>query len=174
MDRRNDLRFADAFLEEVVSHDMRTAMLRAGRRQGWEWAVTANRHPQAKPKPYNDRQVLRRARKILDREGVVAYLSSLYEARGFSPLDGVDLLIDHAKGNLTKQVATKEGAVVEVKIPPSLDALKLYFSQTTEEQTKKIQIDSRSLVAHRMIDQEPPAMRARVLKAPAHAELPGT
>ena len=45
------------------------------------------------------------------------------------------------------------------------DMLKFYFKQTTEEQTKKLQIDSRTLVAHKMITDEPPTMRARVLKA---------
>ena len=158
-DRRKDRRFADAFLEEITRHDFRTAMLRAGRRQGWEWNVLAHdgrvwkKGAAVSSKPYTDRQVLKRARRILDREGVIAYLGNLYEAQGFSPLDGVRKVIEH--------ITTPTD-----KLPlGNPDMLKLYFSQTTEEQTKKLQIDSRTLVAHKMISDEPPKMRARVLKA---------
>jgi hypothetical protein len=157
--RRHDIRFADAFLEEITRHDFRTAMLRDGRRQAWEWSTPAadsrglwQKGRAVSTKPYTDRQVLKRARRILDREGVIAYLGNLYEAQGFSPLDGVRKVIEHITTPTDKMPLGNP------------DMLKLYFSQTTEEQTKKLQIDSRTLVAHKMISEEPPKMRARVLK----------
>lgn len=172
VDRRNDRRFADALLEELVKHDYRTAMLRAGRRMGWRWQYNQgfglmSTTGELKSKPYTDRQVLKRAKKILDRDGVVAYLGDLYQARRFSPLEGVDLVIKHMRGyEIDQQKVTKDGDVVTYteRVKPSLEATKFYFSQTTEEQAKRVQVDTRMLVSHHMNASEPPRMRARVLK----------
>jgi hypothetical protein len=155
--RKRDQDYCDAFMAELQHHDVRGARLAAGRRLGWHWSG------EGWVKPMTDIQILRKAKKIEQREGSLAYMRSMFEAVGFSPVDGVRTLVDHIKGNITKETIV-DGEVTEVKLPPNLDALKHYHKLTLQEQTKKIEVDTRSIVAHKMMSDTPPAMRARVLK----------
>lgn len=162
--RKRDIEFANVFMEELQRNpDQRSAILAAAKRLDWHWS---GQRPNGETwrRPKSDRQVLRHAKKILARGSVIDYMADIFEAIGFTPVDGARKLIDHIQGNLTKEVAQKDGTTVEVKIPPSLDALKHYHSLTLEERTKKVQVDTTMLVAHRMVGSEPPKMRARVLK----------
>jgi len=156
--RRRDQEFADVFMEEIRTKSVREAILAAGKRLDWHWAGDGWRRVKT------DAQILRQGRKILARGSVIEYMTHYFDAVGFTALDGARMLKRHIEGDITKEVMTKDGTVEEVKLPPSLDALKHYHALTLEKQTTKVEIDQRTLVAHRMMTSEPPKMRARELK----------
>lgn len=164
--RKRDAEFADLFLLELQTKSTREAMLGAARRLGWEWRGTTDRG--SWQRPMKDIQVLRRAKKILGRDNVVEYMRFMFDAVGFSPLDATKKLVEHIQGiEYETSSVTKDGEVVPftAREKPSLDALKHYHKLTMEEQTKKVQIDQRTLVAHRVVGDAPPVTRARVLKS---------
>jgi hypothetical protein len=167
--RKRDAQFADFFLKELETKDVREAMIAAGRKLGWCWNGTSAKTGQMWSQPMKDIQVLRKAKAILKRETVVEYMAYLFEAVGFSPLDATRKLVAHIDGieyeRVTLDKETGEPVAVTLKEKPSLDALKHYHKLTTTEQVKKVEVDQRTLVAHKMISEEPPRMRARILKA---------
>lgn len=172
--RKTDRAFAETFATEIHRQkDYRTAMLVTGRRLQWCWSGTTM-FGREWVQPMKDRQILRRARALLDRASVVEYLECLFDAVGFTPVDGARKLVQHINGiEYDGFVRAPDGSEqrVTVKAPPSLDALKHYHALTTKKQTQKVEMDTRMLVAHKFVSAEPPKMRARVLKV-TDAELP--
>lgn len=150
-------------MDELRTKDVREAILAAGRRLDWHWAGPNWRRMKT------DAQIVRQGKKILARGNVVEYMTHYFDALGFTAVDGARALVKHINGEFTKEVATKEGEIVQVKIPPSLAALQTYHALTLEKQTTKVQVDTRMLVSHHMNASEPPKMRARVLKDVTHS-----
>lgn len=160
--RERDRQFAEFFLDELRVKEPRAAMIGAGRRLGWSYrgVKVKGESVSAWRKPYTDKQIVGRAKKILARESVVEYCKYLFEAVGFSPVDATKKLVEHITTPTEKNPLG------------SLEALKAYHKLTLEEQTHKVQVDTRMLVAHKMVGEKPPATRVRALKA-ADVELPG-
>jgi hypothetical protein len=176
LNKRRWRNFVDAFCDELQRTNHRQAMLNAGRRMGWAWSGVRNGIVWTTP--MKDIQVLRKARKILGQQSVVEYLEYIFDAVGFTPVDGARTLVQHIQGiEYDGFVRDKDGNEqrVTVKAPPSLDALKHYHALTTKKQAQKVEMDTRMLVAHKFVSAEPPKMRSRVLKVTdVDAQLPGS
>lgn len=155
--RKSEMRFADAFVDELhKAPNTLQAQLRAGRRMEW---YNAGGHW---CRPMSDKLILKRARHLLQRKSVVEYLEYIFDAVGFTPIDGARKLVEHITTSTEKDPLG------------SLDALKHYHALTTKKQAQKVEMDTRMLVAHKFVTAEPPKMRARVLKvSEADAALPG-
>ncbi len=159
-------RFAEQFAIALQCHSVDESIQVAAKACGWFWGSG---------KPLNARQVAKRAKAIMLRPDWVENMRDLFEvAGGFSPVDGVRKVVQHIEGRIEVQrtAVTKDGEIVNYTetLPPSLEALKHYHSMTVPKATKQVQVDTRMLVAHRMVSDAPPVMRARVLK-PADAKL---
>lgn len=74
-------------------------------------------------KASSETAALKLARAKLKQPDIQNAIEAIYELHGFSMTDMVKLQIDHAKGEITKQVVTKDGDVVDVKLPASYKAL---------------------------------------------------
>jgi hypothetical protein len=82
-------------------------------------------------------------------------IASYYGAvTGFSLADAAELHVAHIKGELTKQHVVTIGKgeearteVVDVKIPPSYQALRDLLTLTLPKQPKQVNIDQRSMTA---------------------------
>lgn len=96
-------------------------------------------------------------------------IGAMYEARGFTDLEAVDLHIAHIRG-IEREQLTKTGDVVTVKAPPNYQALKDYQAMRFPQPPKKLEVGFTPASAAGMFD-NPSEIKARAL-GPAVVENP--
>lgn len=85
------------------------------------------------------------AKKKLKQPEVQAAIEAIYEAEGFPLGDMVRLQIGFARGELKKQVVTKDGDIVDVFLPPNYKALADIMSAVGMTPAKTINVRSESV-----------------------------
>lgn len=92
------------------------------------------------PSRQGSEAALKFAKAKLKQSDIHAAMEHLYDDAELPIVEMVRLQVAHVKGTLTKDVVTKDGDVVQVKIPPSYAALKDAMAATIPVAPKTVHV----------------------------------